>query len=77
MKVTTIEEGNDIASMKQDELFGSLRNFGQNFDDGDFKKRSVIALQAMNEDTSQLSKQHAHNDNLAKSIALWTKQAQV
>lgn len=73
MKVTAIEEVNDIASLKVDELFGSLRTFELNLDDGDSKKRSGVALQVINEDTSQSSKEHTHDENLAVSIILLTK----
>ncbi|TYK00077.1 gag-pol polyprotein [Cucumis melo var. makuwa] len=45
IKVTAIEEANDITTMKLDELFGSLRTFELSFDDNATKKKSGIAFQ--------------------------------
>ncbi|KAA0065593.1 gag-pol polyprotein [Cucumis melo var. makuwa] len=74
MKVVVIEEANDITTMKLDELFGSLRTFELILEDGKPKKKSGIALQVINDNTPQLSKERIHDDNLAKSRALLTKQ---
>ena len=44
MKVTAIEEANDITTMKFDELFGSLRTFELSFDDNAPKKKISIVF---------------------------------
>ncbi|WJX56804.1 hypothetical protein P8452_42427 [Trifolium repens] len=49
MKVTTIEEAQDIASMKFEELVGSLQTFEMNFSDKPEKKGKNIALTSNND----------------------------
>lgn len=73
MKVRTIKEANDIASMKLDELFGSLRTFKLNMGDGEPKERNGVALQFVSENVPHQHKQRVHDDQLADSIALLTK----
>lgn len=44
MKVTAIEEVNDVIIMKLGELFASLKTFELNLGKGDSKKKSSIAF---------------------------------
>ncbi|KAA0042908.1 Retrovirus-related Pol polyprotein from transposon TNT 1-94 [Cucumis melo var. makuwa] len=67
LKVTTIEEANDITTMKFDELSRFLRTFELTLEDREPKKKSGIALQVINEDTPQLSKERTQDDNLVES----------
>lgn len=39
MKITTIEEANDLSKMKLDELFGSLRTFELNLGEGESRRQ--------------------------------------
>ncbi|KAA0046626.1 gag-proteinase polyprotein [Cucumis melo var. makuwa] len=59
IKVTAIEEANDITTMKLDELFGSLRTFELSFDNNATKKKSGIAFQGKSDDVTKSNhKQH-------------------
>lgn len=51
MKVTTIEETNDITTMRLDELFGSLRTFELSFAESLPKKKNSVAFQRVSNDT--------------------------
>lgn len=53
MKVTVIEEVNDVTQMKLDKLFGSLKTFELTLGGGDPKKKSSIAFSSINEDNTQ------------------------
>lgn len=53
MKVTAIEEVNDVTQMKLDELFGSPKTFELTLGGGDLKKKSSIAFSSINEDNTQ------------------------
>ena len=74
MKVTIIKEANDIATMKVDKLFGSLRTFKLNLRDSNSKKRNGVALQSVSEDDPEQHKEQIHDDHLADSITLLMKQ---
>lgn len=54
MKVTAIEEANDITTMRLDELFGSLRTFELLLEDNGLKMKNNIAFQGVNEETKNL-----------------------
>lgn len=64
MKETTIEEANDITTMKLDELFGSFRTFKLSFDDHGQKKKGVIAFQEVCEESSKHSQKPTFEENL-------------
>jgi hypothetical protein len=61
MKVTAIEESQDLRTMKMDELIGSLQAFEMTFNDRSEKKVKSIACQ---------SKEDADEHNLSRAIAL-------
>ncbi|TYK16358.1 gag-pol polyprotein [Cucumis melo var. makuwa] len=46
MKITAIEDANDVSKMKLDELFGSLRTFELHLRECDNKRKTGIALTA-------------------------------
>ena len=50
MKVTTIEEAQDIRSIKVDELIGSLQTFGRAMNDISEKKNKSIAFMSNTEE---------------------------
>ena len=74
MKVIGIEEAHDIAMMKFDELFGSLRTFEMSFNDKPDKKSKNIALQSSVKPDVVSSKNKESDENLAQSISLLAKQ---
>ncbi|KAA0059275.1 Receptor-like protein 12 [Cucumis melo var. makuwa] len=52
MKVTAIEEANDITKMKLDELFGSLKTFKLTLGDGELRRKNGIALSTVSEENT-------------------------
>lgn len=72
MKVTAIEEANDVTTMKLDELFGSLRTFKLNLGNNDSKRKSSVMFQSKSDDMPQPQKECAGEENLAEFIALLT-----
>jgi hypothetical protein len=64
MKVTTIEESQDLSYIKVDELIGSLRTFEMSFDDKPERKLKNLAF------TSEKSQSE---DSLSEAIALISK----
>ncbi|KAK2421778.1 gag-protease polyprotein [Trifolium repens] len=64
MKVTTIEEARDIASMKVEEVVGSLQTFEMNFNDKVEKKGKCIAF------TSNTNNEEVDEEDLSDDIAL-------
>lgn len=73
MKVIAIEEAHHIATMKVDELFGSMCTFKMSFDDKSDKKSKSIALQSIIENDAPIVKIKKSDENLAQSISLLAK----
>ena len=74
MKFTTIEEAHDIATLKLDELFGSLCTFKLIINNKGDKKGKDVAFQSINNEELPLNKEKHAGKNLTKSIAMLTKQ---
>lgn len=70
MKVTAIEATNNIAFLKLDELFDSLRTFELTPGDNDSKRDKKVALHFVSDENIQHNKEHLNYDILANSIAL-------
>ena len=70
MKVTAIEEAQDISNMKVDELIGSLQNFVNNRTE---KKRKSIAF-ASNVDNEELQEEIEVDENLSGHLVLLGRQ---
>ncbi|KAK2359883.1 gag-protease polyprotein [Trifolium repens] len=68
MKVTAIEEAQDIASMKVEEVVGSLQTFEMNFSDKPEKKGKNIVF------TSNTDSEQVDEEDLSDDIALLGKQ---
>ncbi|KAK2382487.1 gag-protease polyprotein [Trifolium repens] len=68
MKVTAIEEAQDIASMKVEEVVGSLQTFEMNFSDKPEKKGKSILF------TSNTDSEQVDEEDLSDDIALLGKQ---
>lgn len=73
MKVTVIEEAQNIASLKVDELFKSLLMFEMSLDRKPEKKSKSIALQYVGESLKEGSNKET-DESFAESIALLSKQ---
>ncbi|KAA0064266.1 gag-pol polyprotein [Cucumis melo var. makuwa] len=73
MKVTAIEEAQDITTLKLDELFGSLLTFEMAMSDRESKKDKRIAFKSVY-DKENTVKQSGNEANQDESIALLTKQ---
>ncbi|KAA0062613.1 gag-protease polyprotein, related [Cucumis melo var. makuwa] len=73
MKVTIIEEANDVTTMKLDELFGSLRTFELSLNDNVLKKKSSIEIQGVSEDMAKSNPKQPQDENLAKTVALLSR----
>ena len=74
IKVTAIEEVNDVWKMKLDELFGSLWTFKLHLGEGESKRKTCIALTSMKEEVMAEPKVSANEESLVESIVLLTKQ---
>ncbi|KAA0055019.1 gag-pol polyprotein [Cucumis melo var. makuwa] len=73
MKVTTIEEANDLSKMKLDELFGSLCTFEIHLGDSASKRKPGLALTSVKEESTKEYRISQSNNSLAESMALLTK----
>ncbi|XP_057452470.1 uncharacterized protein LOC130744299 [Lotus japonicus] len=71
MKVTAIEEAQDISSIKVDELIGSLQTFEMSINERSDKKNKSIAFVSNTEDDDQSEKDV--DENIAEAIALLGK----
>ncbi|KAA0063439.1 gag-pol polyprotein [Cucumis melo var. makuwa] len=73
MKVTAIEEAQDITTLKLDELFGSLLTFEMAMSDRESKKGKGIAFKSVYDQKNTVN-QSGNEANQDESIALLTKQ---
>lgn len=73
MKVTTIEEAQDILSLKVDGLFGSLFTFEMSLERKPEKKNKGITLQSLAEQQIDASDKESE-ESLVESITLLSKQ---
>ncbi|KAA0037652.1 gag-proteinase polyprotein [Cucumis melo var. makuwa] len=73
MKVTAIEEGQDITTLKLDELFGSLLTFEMTISDRESKKGKGITFKSVYDQENTVN-QSGNEANQDESIALLTKQ---
>ena len=69
MKVTAIEESQDISNMRVDELIGSLQTFEMGMCDGSEKKAKSIAFMSNTEEEEEESGQDIDED-LANDVAM-------
>src|SRR3954465_5951499 len=70
MKVTAIEEAQDISKMKVEELIGSLQTFEMGISENSEKKNKSIAFVS----NSQEEVEESREENLSESIAMLGKQ---
>ena len=70
MKVTAIEEAQDICNLKVDELIGSLQTFEMGISDNVDKKNKSIALVSNTEDESKESDE----ENISEAIVMLGRQ---
>src|SRR3954464_7201440 len=70
MKVTAIEEAQDISKMKVEELIGSLQTFEMGISENSEKKNKSIAFVS----NSQEEAEESREENLSESIAMLGKQ---
>jgi len=73
MKVTAIEEAQDISSLKVDELIRSLQNFEITINSKTDKKGNGIAF-VSNVDTDETQGNHEDDENLSKSLVILERQ---
>ena len=73
IKVTAIEEAQDITTLKLDELFGSLLTFEMAMSDKESKKGKGIAFKSAYDQETTVN-QSGNETNQDESIALLTKQ---
>jgi len=73
MKVTAIEEAQDISSLKVDELIESLQNFELNVNNKTYEKSKGIAF-VSNVDAEETQGNHEDDDSLSENIVLHGKQ---
>jgi len=73
MKVTTIEEAQDISSMQVDELIGSLQNFELVVDNRTEKKGKGIAFTA-NTANDEALKESVEDENLLENLVILGRQ---
>ena len=73
MKVTTIEESQDICNMRVDELIGSLQTFELEISDGSEKKAKSIAFMSNTKEKEEESGQDTDED-LENDVALLGRQ---
>jgi len=69
MKVTAIEEAQDISSLKVDELIGSLQNFEITINSKTNKKGKGIAFTS-SVDSDETKGNHEDNEDMSESLAL-------
>ncbi|XP_058741244.1 uncharacterized protein LOC131613606 [Vicia villosa] len=73
MKVTSIEESQDISKMKVDELIGSLQTFEMSIcDNGEKKNKSKTFVSNTDEDSKE--SYGGSNENLSEAIAMLGRQ---
>ena len=70
MKVTAIEEAQDICNLKVDELIGSLQTFEMGISDNVDKKNKSISLVSNAEDENK----EVEEENISKAIAMLGRQ---
>ncbi|KAA0033119.1 gag-pol polyprotein [Cucumis melo var. makuwa] len=70
MKITIIEEANNMSTMKLNELFGSIRTFELHLGEGDVKRKYGIALTSMKEEAMTELKESTNEESLAESVVL-------
>ncbi|TYK11121.1 gag-pol polyprotein [Cucumis melo var. makuwa] len=68
MKVTAIEEANDLSKIKLDKLFGSLRTFELHLGEGANRKKPGMALTSVKEELTEEHQVSQNKDSLAKSM---------
>ena len=73
MKVTTIEESQDISNMRVDEIIGSLQPFEMGMCDGYEKKGKSIAFMSNTEEKEEENGQDT-DENLINDVALLGRQ---
>ncbi|TYK06510.1 gag-pol polyprotein [Cucumis melo var. makuwa] len=73
MKVTAIEEANDLSKMKLDELFGSLRTFEIHLGHTANRRKSRLALTSVKEEPIEKHRVMQVNDALTESVVMLTK----
>jgi len=73
MKVTSIEEAQNISSLKVDELIGSLQNFEIIVNSKSDKTGKSIAF-ASNMDSNETQGNHEDDDDMSESLALLGRQ---
>jgi len=73
MKVTAVEEAQDITSMQVDELIGSLQNFELVVDNNTKKKGKRVAFSA-NTGDEEAHKDFVDDENLSESLVLLGRQ---
>jgi len=73
MKVTTIEEAQDISSMKVDELIGSLQNFEITVNNKTDKKGKGVAFTS-SVDSIETQGNHEDDEDMSESSALLGRQ---
>ena len=74
MKVTAIEEANDLSKMKLDELFGSLQTFKIHLGHTANRRKSGLALTSVKEEPIEEHRVMQGNDALTESVVMLTKQ---
>ena len=72
MKVTTIEEAQDISIIKVDELIGSLLTFKMEINNKSKKRNQSVAFKADIEDVDEHVEEDI-DDNLTESVILIAK----
>ena len=73
MKVTAIDEAQDISSFKVDELIGSLQNFEITINSKTDKKGKGIAF-ASSVDSDEIQGNHEDDEDMSESLALLGRQ---
>jgi len=73
MKVTTIEEAQDISSLKVDELIGSLQNYEITVNNKTDKKGKGIAFTS-SMDSDETQGNHEDDEDMSESLALLGRQ---
>ena len=73
MKVTAIEEANDITKMRLDELIGSLLTYELTLVDVTMKRKNNIAFKGVSDDPAKTCQVSVTDENLVKTVALLAK----